>query len=173
MLKVGDVIKLENGMKVYGLIPKKFVIVNRLFSDELTKHDIVIGKEYHNTVDVSENVKNIVEQVMEAFENEGAFVSEDEVTNFVDKIVGYPKQETFVLNPGNFVVTETKSDGGGYGMGVHDVYPDGWHVTCKRLAEDGSFDKNGEEIDFYQNGSFSAVIENVKQLGFMFLEIKL
>lgn len=57
-----------------------------------------------------------------------------------------------------WIVTQTTFDGGGTGMGDHDVYPDGHHVWCKSAKSDAV-------IDFYQAGAFEGVRRNVKPLG--------
>ncbi|MEN6549982.1 MAG: hypothetical protein ABFE07_28395 [Armatimonadia bacterium] len=61
--------------------------------------------------------------------------------------------------PGLYVVTRTGMEGGGTGMGPHDVFPDGWHVDCEK------FDDPSVELDFYQSGCFTAMIKNVKVVG--------
>lgn len=62
---------------------------------------------------------------------------------------------------GDYVVIRTKMCGGGYGHGIHDVYPDGWFVECKKLKNE-KFDTNGLEISFYQSGCFTAMIRYIK-----------
>lgn len=59
---------------------------------------------------------------------------------------------------GRYVVYKTTTDGGGTGHGPHDVYPDGYHVFCERLAD-------GVRVDFYQTGCFTAMIEEIKPVG--------
>lgn len=63
---------------------------------------------------------------------------------------------------GRYVVIKTTLDGGGTGMGPNDIYPDGHHVWCKKMLKDGQL---GEEVDFYQSGSFTAMIEEIKPVG--------
>jgi hypothetical protein len=62
---------------------------------------------------------------------------------------------------GEYVVDRTSFSGGseGGGMNGHDDYPDGHHVYCKRL-EDQTI-----EVDFYQSGCFTAMIEKIKPVG--------
>lgn len=48
-----------------------------------------------------------------------------------------------------FTVVRTAFEGGGTGMGPHDVYPDGHHVYC--VGEDGLL------FSFYQSGCFIGV----------------
>lgn len=57
---------------------------------------------------------------------------------------------------GNYVVLDTKMDGGSFG---HDPYPDGYHVYAKKLNKDNSFNDKGVQIDFYQSGCFNAMIK--------------
>lgn len=56
---------------------------------------------------------------------------------------------------GRYVVYKTVREGGGRGMGPHDIYPDGHHVFCERL------DDPSVKVDFYQSGSFTAMIEDI------------
>ena len=45
MLQEGDVIELNDGMKVYAMVPEHFVYSNRRGSLKLTHHDVKIGGE--------------------------------------------------------------------------------------------------------------------------------
>lgn len=56
-----------------------------------------------------------------------------------------------------YVVEDTRHAGGGTGHGPHDVYPDGWEITARRLKDDGSYDPDGEVVRFYQSGSFNCM----------------
>ena len=60
---------------------------------------------------------------------------------------------------GVYVVTKTQYTGGGTGHGRYDVYPDGWEVTCVNA------DDNTTSVSFYQTGSFTAMIEDIKPIG--------
>jgi len=71
------------------------------------------------------------------------------------------------LADAEFVVEETKSKGGGIGHGPHDIYPNGWHVTARKLSKDGSYNPDGEVIKFYQSGAFSNKISEVEVVGKM------
>lgn len=59
---------------------------------------------------------------------------------------------------GEYVVTNREYGGGGIGMGSHDVFPSGWQIFCKKL-KNGIWDENGLELNFYQTGSFTAMIK--------------
>ena len=60
---------------------------------------------------------------------------------------------------GRYVVYKTAHDGGGTGMGPHDVYPNGHHVFCEKLED------QSQKIDFYQSGSFTAMLPDLKPVG--------
>lgn len=60
---------------------------------------------------------------------------------------------------GRYIVYKTACDGGGTGMGPHDVYPNGHHVYCERV------DDHGVRVDFYQTGSFTATIQDIEPVG--------
>ena len=62
-----------------------------------------------------------------------------------------------------FVVTATAYSGGGSGHGFNDTYPNGHEVTAKRLSQEGQYDPDGEEVSFYQTGSFCQMLEDVEK----------
>lgn len=64
---------------------------------------------------------------------------------------------------GEYIVTHTTMDGGGVAMGS-DVYDDGHHVFCKKIIDEIG-NKKSIEIDFYQTGSFTAMITDIKPIG--------
>ena len=59
-----------------------------------------------------------------------------------------------------WAVTKTSIQGGG-SHGLHDVYPDGWHVTGTRLVE-GKLPSDGVEETFYQSGCFTDMRPNLR-----------
>lgn len=59
---------------------------------------------------------------------------------------------------GKYVVDKVKLEGGGFGHGSHDIYPDGHHVFCKSLTSE-------QELDFYQSGCFTCVITDIQPIG--------
>lgn len=63
---------------------------------------------------------------------------------------------------GCYVVTRVAFDGGGTGMGPHDVYPNGHHVWCEKIVEKWHHEIH---VDFYQSGCFTAMIENITPVG--------
>lgn len=158
-LKEGDVFHLKNGMKVYAEIPKKFVYENRKLSNETTSHDIVVGKIVENNVDVSNDVKKLAQDIVDKFSFRlGYKLSISDALAYIQSTIKLSKSEIFVIEEGEFVVIRTSYEGGGTGMGPHDVYPDGHRVYCKKL-KDGKYDADGIEINFYQSGCFTAIIE--------------
>lgn len=111
LLKVGDVIQLKLGHKIYADVPEHFVYSNKRGSFKLTHTNITIGGE----------------------------------TSYF---------------AGRYVVVKTKRDGGGTGHGPGDVYPDGHHVFCEAMDN-----PDLPIVDFYQTGSFTAMIENIEPIG--------
>ncbi|QQG41873.1 MAG: hypothetical protein HYV90_01005 [Candidatus Woesebacteria bacterium] len=57
-----------------------------------------------------------------------------------------------------FIVEKASMEGGGTGMGPHDVYPDGWLINARRLSKAGVYDPDGEVIRFYMSGSFTCMV---------------
>lgn len=162
-LQEGNVIKLQNGMRVYGLVPEKFVYSNRKTSNELTKSEIEIGKTYENDTNLQKTISNIIKGVIERFSWEGVNVEKSKVVEFVKANVPEQQKEQFILKEGEFVVTKTTFDGGGTGHGQCDVYPNGHHVFCKAL-KNGEYDESGIEINFYQSGSFTCMITDISPI---------
>lgn len=66
-----------------------------------------------------------------------------------------------------FVVERAELDGGGTGHGPHDIFPDGWYIKARRLNDDGTYNPNGELIQFYQSGCFTGLIPEVELVGKM------
>jgi hypothetical protein len=106
------------------------------------------------------------------------FIYENEFGNFsetarTEVTIGEPKlglDTSFIA--GRYVVTSTSIRGGGTGMGPHDVYPDGHHVDCQLLMQQG-FDlprramskKYPLRVAFYQTGCFTAMIPDIASIG--------
>ncbi len=62
-----------------------------------------------------------------------------------------------------YVVIRTNMQGGRFGYGPSEVYPpDGWNVRAQRLAADGTFDPQGEVIEFYQSGAFTNMARDLE-----------
>ena len=164
-LKEGDVITLKKGMTVYTEIAAMFIYSNSL-SEELRSTDVIIGTTYtnkkskNNFFGSNNFIKDVVEDVVRKCESNGLIIEPEKVSDFIKRNTSKPDLKTFVLEGGEFVVIKTSLDGGGTAHGQYDVYPDGHRVYCKKL-KDGKFDKDGIEVNFYQSGSFSAMIENI------------
>lgn len=169
LLKEGDVINLTAGMSVYSQIPSKFVYTNAKFSDDLTETDLIIDEKYINDVEVDENINNIATRIMNAFGSENADISLEASLNFVNSNIKKPTQEEFSIASGEFLVVKTENAGGG--SGGTDYYTDGHRVYCKRL-NNGSFDEKGTEVNFYQTGCFTAMIENITPIRQMKMSFK-
>ncbi|MBI3632128.1 MAG: hypothetical protein HY225_01640 [Candidatus Vogelbacteria bacterium] len=85
-----------------------------------------------------------------------------------------PKERTIELgrfdkNRGSakFVVEDARMDGGD--TNPRDPWPDGWHITARRLSSEGTYDPSEEIIDFYMSGCFNCIVlaEDIKILGKM------
>lgn len=66
---------------------------------------------------------------------------------------------------GKYIVTSTSFDGGG--STFDGGYPDGHHVFCVKA------DNPKIKVDFYQTGSFTAMIEDITPIGRAIAEWKL
>jgi hypothetical protein len=158
LLEAGDVIYLKNGMKVYADVPEKFVYANCKKSDKKTHHEVIIGKVITNDTDINEDKADLIKDIIHDFDIRlGVHVTKAEAQAMVESKVKAPKASKFCLEGGEFLVVKTKLEGGGTTM-FNDVYPDGHHVFCKKLNVDGTYE-DSIEVDFYQTGSFTAMIE--------------
>jgi hypothetical protein len=163
LLAEGDVVFLKKGMRVYTQVPEKFVYANAKLSKGTTSHDINIGSVMTNETDISEDRKELASHIVEGFDSHfGVKLAMADALEFINSKIKTPKESSFVVEEGEFLVTKTINDGGGFGMGRNDYYPNGHHVYCKRLNADGSFNEKGIEVNFYQTGSFTAMIEPKK-----------
>ncbi|MFF2532431.1 hypothetical protein ACFVS2_26550 [Brevibacillus sp. NPDC058079] len=155
-LQTGDVVEIQKGMSVSVSIPQKFVYSNKRGSSENVNHVIKIGTIFDNSVDVEEVKKQIIKGIQEKFDfRVGIQVKSEEAETFVSSILEKYKEERFdsSIFLGEYVVVHTELSGGGFGHGIHDEYPDGHEVRCKKM-KDGLYDPNGIEITFYQSGFF-------------------
>ena len=60
---------------------------------------------------------------------------------------------------GRYKVVATDVSGGGTGHGCNDVYADGHHVFCEKQRDRDSLYERDIFVDFYQDGSFTAMIK--------------
>lgn len=96
-------------------------------------------------------------------------LTDEEIIDIVLKTKKMPKADALWIDrdygssdltraKAEYVVIEAKMQGGGTGHGPHDVFPDGWCITAKRLKSGRKWDPNGEEITFYMTGCFINLI---------------
>jgi hypothetical protein len=162
-LSVGDVIVLNDGMKVYGKIPEKFVHVNCALNNKMVGAEITVGRRYRslNSSEILNDKQQLALEIANKFESHlGIRPKLNDALKYVESVIanvyGDVKEETFVFNSGDeFVVVKTAIEGGSTG---YDAYPDGYNVYCKKLNADGTYNPDGAEIQFYQSGCFTIVI---------------
>ena len=162
LLEEGDIIELVADMKVYADIPAMYIYENRRTSREISHQLVVVGKVYVNDTDISKSVGKVAEGVVERFSWEGFDLSLDVAREFVLSKVESAEKASFGLPGGKYIVYKTTFDGGGPDGGMSynsNAYPDGHHVFCRKL--DGS----GSVVDFYQTGSFTALIADIEPVG--------
>lgn len=161
-LKVGDVFELKKGMRIYAEIPCRFVYTNTPYSSEITAREVSVGETY--SIAGKKCSKNkIINQILKHIKDYSDFDGVSFDKKKLEEAISIPEQEEkFHTNQfiGEYVVVKTQNTGGGTGHGPHDYYPDGWHVTARKL-KNGKFDKKGLKISFYQDGCFTVVNENV------------
>ncbi len=68
---------------------------------------------------------------------------------------------------GRYIVYKTTMEGGGHGP--DGDYSNGHHVFCRKAPKNATFADeehlDGLEIDFYQSGCFTAMIEDIEPIG--------
>ena len=158
-LQEGDVIELKDGMTVYAEIPERFRYGGSTFSKSTTVTEVVVGKEYR----VPHPNENLTTALMVDFAHYGVLISRSKIRDFVEDFLPEIKDEVFCLQPGKFVVYKTSYEGGssGGGMNGHDSYPDGHRVFCESTIEPEI------KVNFYQSGSFTAMIVDIKPIAKM------
>lgn len=164
-LQVGDVINLEKGHKVYGVIPEKFVYSNRKMSNKLASTEVKIGDLLRNKLELEEEKEGMVNKIIELFKEKlGAKIDKEATREFVRANITY-SEETYDTSQftGEYVVIKADMTGGGYGHGHGDTYSDGWEVTCKKLKNE-EWDDKGLEVSFYQSGCFTSMITDIETL---------
>jgi hypothetical protein len=160
-LQEGDVIKLKKGMKVYTKIPEMFVYSNALTSKKIVSNQpVIVGEILKNVTDISCAVSHVIERTIKAFESEGFVANLNAISTFVGQNIDDPIPAEFIIEEGEFVVVKTNLEGGGIAM-FHDEYSDGHRAYCKRL-KNGIYDPDGQEVNFYQSGGFTAMIADIK-----------
>jgi len=173
-LVIGDVILIKNGHNVnVSGVPSKFFISNRRFSSETRNEDVVIGHLYKLDVDIAKSLKCIAQRIIEAFSYEGVKLPVADAVQFATGHIDIPKSETFIVKGGEFVIIDTKMEGGGSAMGNHDYYPDALRVYCKKLHADGTYNPDGQEIKFYykSRSHSSGITETIKPIGTLKKEV--
>jgi hypothetical protein len=116
ILKTGDVIYLNNGVKVYAKVKEKFFYTNKWLSDKLSNQEIYIGELYKADV-----------------------------------------EDSFIADEGEYVVFKTEKHC------ARQSYGNSYKIFCKKL-KNGIYDENGQEVSFYQNGSFTCVVKDISPI---------
>jgi hypothetical protein len=163
-LQRGDVFSLKAGMEVYTAVPQRFVYSNTPYSNEITKTNVRVGETLTRASDKKLTHKNVVNQILELIHDNTDFSGITVDADILKSAVQLPKfdKQQFDTSEyiGDYVVVSTALTGGGTGHGPHDVYPDGWYVTAKKLKGE-KYDSKGKEISFYQSGCFSVTNKDV------------
>ncbi|ADO59798.1 hypothetical protein [Paenibacillus polymyxa] len=156
-LQVGDVFVVKEGMKVNAEVPSKFIFSNCRMPNTTRKTKIVIGSLLKNKMDVEATAHELKKKIVDSIASVcGAVANPMAVQHLVSSVINSYEEETLdtTIFCGEYLVVNTTFDGG---CGGHDPYPNGHHVFCRKL-KDGKYDPNGSQIDFYQSGSFTALI---------------
>ena len=153
LLQRGDIIRLEPGMKVYADMPSMFR-GGSIFDTDPCHHDVIIGQVYKKK---ATSVQELSQKISDRI---GCIVpaSDQQISAFVESLNLDLEEKTFDASvyAGEYTVIFSISDGGGHCQ--DGDYPNGWHVFCQKV------DDPSVEVDFYQTGCFTAMIENIKPI---------
>ena len=161
LLKVGDVIQLEKGHHVYAKIPARFVYVNMGLSTDIGESLVKVGCPRKPVTKTQDAIDSICKSLARGFSTRhGLGVDSDKIRNLVLQLVQIPSDDdVFIFLGGEFVVVDTKRDGGSEREGITPAH----HVYCKRLR-DGQYDPDAETVSFYQSPDFRNSILDVKPI---------
>lgn len=94
-LRIGDIIRVKEGMKLKVEIPEKFIYANRPFSNRLISTCICIGRLLQIVGNSEDRKRKIVEKITETFKAEQITISAEEIENFVSGKIPNIEPETF------------------------------------------------------------------------------
>jgi len=164
-MEKGDVIYLNSGEIVKSIIPS--VVVNGNKSDDwdyLIRKDVVIGQLLKSTTGGDVQLKKVTFDIINAFSKNKFNIDYEDAMSFVKSKVESPEIEhSFIAPEGEYLVIDAKMDGGSTdgGMSGHDSWPNGFHIYCKKLTIHGEYDPNGIEIDFWQTGIYTPILNKL------------
>lgn len=163
-LQLGDIFNVFHGMKVYADIPAKFIYSNTPFDGTKCSTELIVGNVYKSSNETMDFlVKSLIKLSKDYSDFNGIKFDKSKLAEAI--ILPKNKKTEFdsSIYIGEYIVVETAMTGGGTGHGPGDVYPDGWHITAKKL-KNGKFDKDGLKISFYQSGCFTVTHEYIPVL---------
>lgn len=171
LLQVGDIIKLNGGMRVYAFIPDKFIVSNRKASNNLCKTDLLVGQVFKNSGNLDIFRYELHKEITRIFSEQEYPITDSAISNFLKENVKDMQAEIFSIPEGEYLVIHTSYGGGGHGHGPTDIYPDGHFVKCSRLI-DGEYNSEAVQVSFYQTGCFTAMIRDIEPIRQMELTFK-
>ena len=160
-LQIGDVFILEKGQTVMCAIPEKYVFIDKLLSNKEVRWSIVVGEAYGIKSSINKMRTMLVNSITNSFKSYGVKPDVEAIRNMVWNTKIDIDTSEFLIKDGKFVVVNTAYDGGSDG---HDPYPNGHHVFCSRLNDNGTYNENAPIVDFYQSGCFTNMIEGIKPI---------
>jgi hypothetical protein len=86
----------------------------------------------------------------------------DELTNaeiYIGKLYKADVEDSFIADEGEYVVFKTEK----YCADQFSGYSNTNQIFCKKLKND-IYDENGQEVSFYQQGSFTCVVEDINPI---------
>ena len=158
-LEEGHVIELKEGMQVYAELPEKFIYINTA-SNRPTIREVIVGDVYKA---MRVDVYDFRSKIYDVFKQRGIDIKSEFIDKFIEENVPKSdKDETFMLPPGKFVVTETRGSADQDGS-----YAD--KIICMRLDTHDNYDGFGDVVSFYQEEGWTAVItpEQIQPIGKM------
>lgn len=162
LLRKGDLVLLEKGMEILGMIPKNAYFSSSYthFSKECTEAAIVIGRVYRQKgIDEYKLIETVFNKISSTIP-----VSINQVGDFVKSLnLDYsPKEFDSSVFEGVYIVDQTRLRGGdSIEQDDPDYYkdkrylPDGWRVYCHKQ------DNPEIKVSFYQTGCFHGLIPGI------------
>ena len=148
-LHVGDVIKIEKGMRIYIELPTNLFTSNSPFDSKIRRTAVTVGDVLKKNAVSKES---LYETVFEHIKTDIP-VSREKVIELIDSLELNYDEESFDTS---CLVGEYEVISARYPDEPHmTYYPEGWYVCCKKIDD-------GTNISFRQDGAFSAVIPDIE-----------
>lgn len=149
LLKKDDIIRIEEGIVIYAIIPEKFIFDKSIFSDRFIEQVITVGKLYNLSdmtyLNLEKTLENTIRHTLETYEMNSS-IYDKQISDFIKSLNLKIKDDTCDTSflKGDYRVIDS-----------YDAKPK--RVYCKKL------DNSEIEIIFEQddnNNNYITVLKN-------------